>query len=81
MNDAGKTRQQVATFDFFTTEKCDALAVFAQADQRVTEVGIELLVEEVEANQRPPDPHRKHRGDDDVQVNQIHHGARNFYSE
>ena len=39
---AGKACQQVPAFDFFTAKEGDTLTVFAQADQCVTEVCVEL---------------------------------------
>ncbi|MND98944.1 hypothetical protein D3C80_913160 [compost metagenome] len=75
-----KAAQQGAPLDLRALVESDVLGVLAQAHQRVTEVGGELFVEEVQADQRSPEAEGDPGGDDDVQVHGKHHRSGNLHT-
>ena len=70
--------QQGAPLNLGTLVESDILGILTQAHQRIAEVGGELFVEEVQANQRLAQAEGDPGGDDHIQVHGKHHRPGNF---
>ena len=75
---AGETQVKLVALDLFAPVQRDGFAIFAHPDQVVAEVGLHLLLLEVQGNLWPADVVRQHTAHTAVQHGHPHHVACNF---